>query len=300
MAPGVPRAVPHRGAVGGRFSVSSLTLTVPEPAASEPGVARLAVPLLRRARERGVTGFDLSRSANPRAAAHRLRDAFPGADPELVVFVAAQDRSTGSRAARTGPLESLAALRRELGPHQRTVVLTGTETAPDDDRDLLRLRADGEILDLVRPLEPGSRGEDLRSGELSLLRPEAAQLLDSLPAATSPFLIAFDPFGAGALDGSWLERGALDRGPRTPPAALRELEGALAPVQRLGFLTRPGRPLMRAALDFVLGWPSVLTTVVPLPLPERLDAVLAAGNGAPFSDDELRQLGVRRASAARG
>ena len=302
--------LPRRAAATGRFSVSVVSVEVPGPGLRGGTDARLEVALLRRARALGVTGFDLSRSDAPLLSARQLRDALPADDAEAVTFVGLPPPSLpapGPRGPRDrpDPVGTLDAIHDALGRERRIVVLLDPTTSPEVTEELDRRRRAGELLDLVRPLDvsaPGGIASDtgLRSTVLSLLRPEAAGVLAALPPNTPPFVLGFDPFAGGALDGSRMARAPVELGPRSAPSAVRELESSFAPVLQLGFLSRPGRPLHRAALDFVLGWPSVLTTVIPLPSPERIDAVLDVRASVPLTPSELARLGIGPSPPARG
>ena len=255
----------------------------------------------------GVTGFDLSRTANPSVAAEQLRAAIPATDREATFFVRFPSFEDDPRPS-AGPA-TVARLDRELQVWNtvlggtRSVVVILDPGLPEPIAGELAHRVDaGELRDYAHRMGVAEDVAEtaprrLRAVDLSLLHPEAAARCERL-GLHGPGVIAFDVFAGGALDGTVVRRGAWEVGPRGRPASIGELDATYAPVLRLGFLSRPGRPLARAALDFVLRWPWLLTAVVPLPPPERIDAVLGSPPGPALTDAELGRLGLGESSSS--
>jgi len=307
--------VPQRPAPGGAYRLSAVTISLAGPAAASPAVTSLAIPLLRKARALGVTSFDLSDAPFPALAEQTIARAFPEEDPDLVVIigwpalpgedgraripVGIATHSVESR--EVGPAIEESLLR--LGGRRRVVVdwnpaRTGPGGATVVPGPLERLRSDGRIVDVAVRLRPdaGVRPADvtgLCSGSLSLLD---LALVNEVRRAATPSgfaLLARDVFAGGALDGTLLGGPFSGRGPAGPPAPLAALHARLDPILRLGFLTRGrSRTLAQAALQFALHWPWVLTAVVPLPSPERLETVLRMPSGPGLNDTELAEIGV--------
>ncbi|MGP8077260.1 MAG: hypothetical protein ACLQD8_09380 [Thermoplasmata archaeon] len=304
-------SVPQRFAPGGAYSLSAVTFSIRPQDAVSVGWPSMAVPLLRRARSLGVTTFDLSEASLPALAEEILVDAFPEEDPAVVALLSSplRPREKGRRPGPSdpesadGPRPPLEGSLRRLGGRFRVVVEwdpagegAGDLLAPPES--LLRLREEGRIDDIALRLSPGTgvppgTKRALRTAPLSLLDLEVVNSVRRSGGPPAFALIARDAFAGGALDGSLLGGALSARGPTAPPPSLADLHGRLDPILRLGFLTRArSRTLARAALEFVLHWPWVLTAVVPLPPPERMGAVLEAAGGAEFTEEELRRIGV--------
>ena len=305
-----PPIVPQRSPPAGGLSVSAISLSVHARWAGGSAVPPLLEPMLRRARELGVTCFDLVDAPHPALAAEALARAFPSDDPQLVVVVpdpepdatAFRPRSPVDRRATGGaPLASVEELLERLGPHRR-VVLERTRTAhpralPPPRKATASVVGVAERIDAERwRSDPGLRG--LCSGRLSIVEPDLVEVAEGMPAVPQVALLARDVWATGALDGSLLDPTPL-AGPGAGPVDIAALEARLGPVLRLGYLTRGrSRTLAQAAIQFVLRWPWVLSAVVPLPPPERLDSVLRAASLGTFTDEDLRGLGGAFGSSA--
>ena len=124
----LPNIVPieRRALRGTARSLSALTISVDPPAVAPPAADARTVALLRRARERGVTSFDVARARFPERAETLVATAFPVPDPELSLVVGrsveslAREPAPGagptSRETLTGALDaSLEQTRRRIG-----------------------------------------------------------------------------------------------------------------------------------------------------------------------------------------
>ena len=309
-----PTAAPieRRAVPGSTTRFSSVTISVDPATASPPATQDRTVTLLRRARERGVTTFDVADVAFPAAAERLLRTAFPEPDPELGVIVGrsvetlARGGSVGPHPNEEGALAealevSLQESQRRLG-EVRVVALewsvppsvSARRGSPSASRPAWP--RDAKVLRILRSSSPTREDDEsppqLIADEFSLLDTRWARERPDLSPTTAG-LVARNPFASGRLDGS---RFAVDAGLRPAgvgPIDLRRLHEEFDPVLQLGFLTRERRrTLAQAALRFVLAWPWVTTAVVPLPTPERLGELLSFTETPELSEEELVQLGL--------
>jgi len=310
-----PPRIARRTVPGTPVTLSVVSVSLDPPAVAPPAADARSVALLRRAREVGVTTFDVARARFPARAERLIATAFPSSDPDLVVIVG---RSIESLAAERGPTDepghggslaealqsSLEQSRRRLAPVPLSVLewdmgngggTTGGDAhpwallVPDTYRPpLIRaLRVRPELSAL--PTLPDSA--QLYSGEFSLLDEGVAPLFDSGPPRPEAGLIAHNPFGDGRLDGTRFAARSVPGEPGQGPVDVRRLHAEFDPVLRLGFLTEDRRrTLAQAALHFVLRWPWVATCVIPLPAPERFDEILGYGSTPPLTDEELTRL----------
>jgi aryl-alcohol dehydrogenase-like predicted oxidoreductase len=306
-----PRPVP-----GADRSFSSITISVDPPAVAPPSADARTTALLRQARDHGVTTFDVADARFPARAERLIATAFPSQDPELAVIVGRSVESLArERTPRGDPMpaetlgaaleESLEQSRRRLAPADIAVV----EWRPDSDG------SSGDASASMEPLLAGSglkglqwaaylsspptalprsgRAPILFTGELSLLDREVVPLFDDANGATEVGLIVRNPFADGRLDGSRFAATGMLAGPRAGPVELRRFQTEFDSVLALGFLTKDRRrTLAQAALRFVLGFPWVVTSVIPLPTPERFEEILSFGASPPLSEDELAKLGL--------
>lgn len=299
---------------GTERSVSRLTLSVDPLPGRPPSLHDRSVALLRRARDLGVVTFDVVDSRSPELAERLLATAFPEPDPELGVIVGRsmeQLLSSTARAEATPPPsdpqqlleESLGLTRRRLG---HLTLLAVEWRAPRRNRDGRMTRGaplwpcDSKVGRIIHVLGGQSLPEGLpdsvvASGALSLLETDLLQDGAATHGSNSPLLVARNPFADGRLDGTRFLEATLPFGPGSAPVDLRQLHEEFDPMLRLGFLTEGRRrTLAQAALLFVLSRPRVLTTVVPLPEPERLDEVLGFAAAPPLRPDELDRLGFMK------
>ncbi|MCI4331428.1 MAG: hypothetical protein L3K19_06240 [Thermoplasmata archaeon] len=97
-------------------------------------------------------------------------------------------------------------------------------------------------------------------------------------------LLVEDPFAHGALDGGFLRGSSVSDGPSARFERWETLEQRLRPVTRLGFLTEERtRTLAEAAIQFVLGLPSVASVLVRPVEPTTVEAALSALGRPPLS-----------------
>jgi aryl-alcohol dehydrogenase-like predicted oxidoreductase len=309
-------SIERRSVPGTERFFSTVTISVDPPAVAPPSADARAVALLRRAREHGVTTFDVAAARFPERAERLIAAAFPSPDPDLEVIVGRSVESlTRERSAR-GPSEttedleaaleeSLEQSERRLAPAPASVVEWSLEAegSSGDPHGLTALPSvpsgRANLLWAVRLLSPPSalpstgRSPALFAGELSLLDREVVPRFSPADGKLEANLIARNPFSDGRLDGSRFAAAAMLAGPGAGPVDLRRLRAEFDPVLALGFLTKTRRrTLAQAALRFVLGWPWVVTSVIPLPTPERFEEILRFESSPPLSDDERAQLGL--------
>ncbi|HLM92098.1 MAG TPA: hypothetical protein VK424_08685 [Thermoplasmata archaeon] len=258
--------------------------------ASNPGT----VERLRRAREAGVTTFDVAGSTHPAHARWLLAEAFPEPDPQLVVILNATADMEEPLAPSSAPLPTTlsrtvpAEPRRSPAPFPANSTIVEVEadqarsTRRDSDsirtartegptaRRALRLAPDSERL-------PDAPGISLYSGPLSLLEFRLGQLVEGARRPAPLGFLARDPFSGGRLDGTRFSGNWLERGPAATPASLRSLAADFEPVLRLGFLTAERtRTLAQAALQYAGYRPWVMSVLAPLPSSDRLGELLSA------------------------
>jgi len=296
--------------------LSEVTISLDPPAVASPALDARVVELLRRARSRGVTTFDVADARYPARAERLIATAFPEAAADVGVVVGRSTRSlSGERTPRGDPFrsrdlesaleESLEQSRRRLAPVPITIlewtptteegrVGTGDETLPPA---RIHGRSDFEWALRLPPHSVGasesSGAPTVLSGELSLLDRELVARFEEGGTKSEKRLIARNPFSDGRLDGSRFAAATAPTSPGSGPIEIRRLEAEFAPVLALGFLTESRtRTLAQAALSYVLDWPWVATAVVPLPAPERLEEVLGFRGSPSFTDEERSRLGL--------
>lgn len=308
--------IERRPILGSKRGLSAVAIAVDPPAVAPPATDARWVALLRRARERGVTTFDVADARFPERAERMIANAFPTLDPEIGVMVGrsveslATERGEGPGSLPEGNVPSALATsldrsRQRLAPVPVSVVIweleagEGSAVAQAPTPLPRSPTGEGEFAWAVRLPErvgtlPSVEGPPVMfAGEYSLLNTHPILLFDrSRDAARSSF-IARDPFAGGRLDGSRLASMTTPGGPGEGPIDVRRLHSEFDPVLRLGFLTGGRRrTLAQAALRFVLSWPWVATTVIPLPSPERFEEILAFGSSPPLDDGEWANLGL--------
>ncbi len=304
--------VSRRLGAGGGLPFSAIGFTLGAEMVPTPDDLRSVVALLRTARARGVTTFDLPEGPAADRLERAIAAAFPADDAELVVIAQRSTPGLEREAGRSSPGpapdrslldRSVAAANRRLAP-QHLKVIDWVRTEGDDegavDRSLDDVRAERGISEVFRridagrrfPVPPGDRAGGARlSGSLSLLDRRLLRVLEPRAEDGALAFLARDPLGGGRLDGSRLAEAGLPRRPDAAPARVRELEQEFAPVLSLGYLTRDrGRTLAQASLQFVLRWPWVVSALVPLPAPERLAEILGAERSPALTDEELARI----------
>jgi aryl-alcohol dehydrogenase-like predicted oxidoreductase len=311
-----PSALLKRRALpGGHHSISVLTFSVEPPWAAPPSADDRAVLLLRKARLHGVTTFDVSRAQYAPRAERLIARAFPSDDGELSVIVGRsvehlvqEDPTRGPSSAPVSDLsgmleESLNQSRSRLAPVPISIVewdsaspaapRAAVDPAPISPPEARSGNTVWSVGLAPRASElPEVPPSTLFSGEFSLLETNPIRVFQDTTHPTGRKLLARNPFADGRLDGS---RFGATGGLATPgqaPVDVRRLHEEFDPVIRLGFLTAGRRRTMaQAALEFVLSWPWVLTTVLPMPDPERIDEILGFARRPPISSEEFSQLG---------
>ncbi len=310
----VAATISQRPIPGTDLRASAIGLSLDPRAIASPEASASLAAVLRRARERGVTLFDVPEGAGSDRAERLLAAAFPAPDPDLVVMVqrstsglASTRREEGDRTAegdRSALARSVRDSNRRLAPHRVRLV----DWVPSDDDPEARLRLELASLGTTegvsavvrrvvpravptRPLGPPDSAE-LWSGSFSVIDRRLAPWLEDRSETGSVGFFARDPLGGGRLDGSRLVEASGPRRPEVGPVRVRELEREFAPVLALGFLTEGRRrTLAQASLRFVLRWPWVTAALVPLPAPERVDEILGAESAPELDADELRRVG---------
>jgi aryl-alcohol dehydrogenase-like predicted oxidoreductase len=306
--------VSRRPVPGTTLSVSAIGLSLDPAAATTPDSGRTLAALVRAARARGVTLFDLPEGPGADRLERTIATALPRSDPDLTII--AQRSTVGIEAdprPRSPPPEpadpggwlarSIDASNRRLAPH-RIRLIDWIPTEGDDrstvDASLEGVRASHGIESVVRRISPGSGPAPgggptarvpLYSGGLSLLDTRLLRWLAPGASDGRWGFFARDPLGSGRLDGSRLVEASTPRRPDAGPVRVRELEREFAPVLSLGFLTDGRRrTLAQASLRFVLRALWVCSAIVPMPAPERLDEVLRAESVPELTDDEVERL----------
>lgn len=305
VAPISRRAIPGTGR-----SASAVGLVLESASVRNAGAVDGLVRILRNARERGVTTFELPSEPGADLLERAIAAAFPQPDPRLAIISERSSEGLSTRPAKasgdegepapTGSLRAaVEASNRRLDPQAIHLIDWVAREGDEDayESELARLRIDGVVDAVVRRVggaaTPESRASagGLWSGSLSLLDERTERRLGSITAAPGFGFFARDPFDGGRLDGRRLTDSVSPRRPDVGPVRLRELEQEFAPVLSLGFLTEGRkRTLAQAAIQYVLRRPWVCSVLVPLPAPERLAEVLAAESAPPLSDEELARL----------
>jgi aryl-alcohol dehydrogenase-like predicted oxidoreductase len=313
----LPR-IERRSIPGTSATTSLLGISLDPPLASSPAMDRGIVATLRRARERGVTTFDLVHRGSPARAQRLIAAAFPDPDPSLLFIVGRSWSTPPDRwspvgehpAASPDPVRdlerSLAEDVRRIGPHGSVLVDFDAGAAPperirDAAKALDRHRAEGRISGWSLHWLPDANGTSPEPVvthpaicvELSLLDRSALRPLVERASRGPLGVLVRNPFAGGRLDGTRFAATLGERGPSAAPLDLRSLHAEFDPVLRLGFLTRGHRrTLAQAGLLFLVRWPWVSTVLVPLPRPERWEEIFGAASARPLDPAELETLGV--------
>ena len=293
---------------------SALTILVDPPTVASPAADARTLALLRRARDLGVTSFDVAGASNPERAERILARAFPEPDPRIGAVIGRSvdslSHAMNSDDAPPTPKDLPGALAMSIGQSRRrlapvavgavewtpgaggdapTLPTLGNDTAtgsgPSEPLWILRL------LPASQSLPDLGRKVNLFSGAFSILDGNLGSWFEAAAPPSGAFLVARDPFSEGRLDGSRFAVRTGPGGPASPPVDVRRLHQEFDPVLRLGFLTAGRRrTLAQAALQFALHWSWVATVVVPLPEPERFDEIFGFGSTPALSPDELEQI----------
>jgi aryl-alcohol dehydrogenase-like predicted oxidoreductase len=305
------RAIPGTSA-----NASLLGISLDPPPVASPAVDRATVTALRRARERGVTTYDLAHRGSLVRAERLIAAAFPDPDPSLLFIVGrswslplSYRRPVGERpAAPSDPVRelegSLAEDARRIGRHGSVLVdFDSGEASPERIREaasvLDRHRTEGRIAGWSfhrrsgadHALPDATATPRALCVELSLLDRSALGPLVERASRGPLGVLVRDPFAGGRLDGSRFAATMAERGPSAAPLDVRSLHAEFDPVLRLGFLTRGHRrTLAQAGLLFLFRWPWVSTVLVPLPRPERWEEILGATSAPPLDAAELQAL----------
>jgi len=316
MVNGNPSRIDRRKLPGVDREVSILTVSIDPPMAAPASTDARTVQELRNARARGVTTFDVAAARFPARAERLIAAAFPSPDPDVTAIVGravdslAQERDRRGDSARPSDFpgaleESLEQSRRRLAPVPISVlewssppVATpgGTTEEPADFPTGSGSKGAVRALRLsprAVALPEGDSASGLFSAGFSLLEREVALLFEGANERAGARLIARDPFSDGRLDGSRFEAATALSAPGAGPVELRRLQTEFEPVLALGFLTKDRkRTLAQAALHYVLDRPWVVTTVVPLPAPERFEEILGFGASPSLSEEDRSRLGL--------
>lgn len=309
--------ISRRSVPGTSRSSSALGFRLGLPFPATPSSLEREVALLRAARQRGITTFEIGSGAGGPAAERAISRAFPQPDPELLVVVRRSLRSlTAGSASIAGaprgidlPGQLLASIEESsgrLGPQRVDLVRWSDGDAPATvagaARAALRgLREEHRILGWIEELGggpgPGSptTGAEPRSalcaGPLSLLAPGLVAPLEERARREPVGFFADDPLADGHLDGSRFRPVPVGDGPGRGPASISELERAARPVLKLAFLTAgTGRTLAQAAIEFALRWPWVTCAILPVPAPERLGEIADSERAPPLQDTEVERI----------
>ncbi len=309
--------ISRRSVAGTSRSSSALGFRLGLPFPAAPSSLEREVVLLRAARRRGISTFEIGGGAGGPAAERALSRAFPEPDPELLVIVRRSLRSlTAGGASATGaskaldlPGQLLASIEESSGrlrPHRVDLVRwsdgDASAAVAGAARTALRaLQEEGRIVGWIEELGggpgPGSLstgGEPhsaLCAGPLSLLAPGAVAPLAERARREPIGFFADDPLADGHLDGSRFRPVPVGDGPGRGPASISELEREARPVLQLAFLTAgTGRTLAQAAIEFALRWPWVTCAVLPVPAPERLGEIADSERAPPLQDAEVERI----------
>lgn len=312
--------VSRRTIPGSERSASVIGISLDASSSSSSPGERATVAVLRRARGRGVTVFDAAGARRPELAERWIAAAFPEPDPDLRVVVGLASTSQPHGPPWPSPAAgapdstfrdrlrtSLEESRRRLAPHRPSLVEVSLDVGATIGLEAAELReeavaqgldgvlvAAGTEAGRAAPGIPGP-GPELYSVEGSLLARAALERIASECHGRKAGIFVRDPFAGGRLDGQRFALGVGDRAPSSAPRDLRSLRQEFEPVLRLSFLTRNGqRTLLGASLRYLLDVPSVISVLVPVPSPERLEAVLSAERSRPLDRAEQDQLERRR------
>ena len=153
------------------------------------------------------------------------------------------------------------------------------------------IRGAGSRTVLERLPELARRGCLSLGVEANLLDHAGAWALAGRLPGPEMSLLVYDPFAAGRLDGSFLEPNAESPAPGGSAPTWEDVRARMAPVLRLGFLTRDGRrTLPDAALKFLLRPKFVGAVVVPLSGPVRQRERFDLDRVPDLTDDEIAEL----------
>jgi aryl-alcohol dehydrogenase-like predicted oxidoreductase len=313
----VPPLIGRRPIPGTSATASVLGIAVGARTTASPVVdGGMVATALRRARERGVTTFDLAHGGSLPRAQRWVAAAFPQRDPELLFIVGRswprmeelRRGIPGRTADSTGLVQELevglAEEARRLDRHGPVLVDFDAGEAPaeafqDATAVLERHRKEGLIAgwSLHRPaaLEAHVDFPDTPSAfcvELSLLHRSALSRLAERASRGTLGALVRNPFAEGRLDGTRFAATLTERGPPSAPLDVRSLHAEFDPILGLGFLTEGRRrTLAQAAVQFLTLRPWVSTVLVPLPRPERWEEILGAASAPPLDPAEMARLG---------
>ncbi len=307
----------RRALPGASWEVSEVALRIALPNGPAAPTPRSLADEIRYAHRVGVTTFDLG-GHRPGESAAALDGALEGANPEIVVLLpldADPGRATCSLRGAPPPeggtvaavTASIAPVRQRLPSRAKLVGLAGpTLAGTPRARELLNAAVADGVLDAWAADLEGPGGSPSGSpnwAAATIVAPFSLldrRIAEEMPAswAETGRVIARDPFARGRLDGRRLGASLSDRRPDVGPTAFRTLQGELAPILDLAYLTSDRRrSLPEAALEYVLAFPWVATTVLDPPIPRGVLERRSRGDGTPFSATERRRLGLPAAGS---
>lgn len=309
--------VSRRPVAGTARDSSVLGLYLGGPLGPGPSGLEQMVALLRAARRRGISSYDLGSGPAAAAAERAISRAFPESDREILVLGRRSLHSLSGES-RSGPgasnprelgerlRESILESSTRLRPHRVDLVRWSDAGAPRETSELARstlreLVADRVILGWVEeldgamlpagPLDGKAAATPLVAGRLSLLETRLVPILEERSHREPVGFFADDPLAGGRLDGSRFRPDPLGAGPGVAPVRLSELERDARPVLSRAFLTAgTGRTLAQAAVQFATRWPWVTAALLPLPSPERLEELVGSGSVPPLDDTEVERI----------
>ncbi len=309
--------VGRRPVAGTARDSSVLGLYLGGPLGPGPSGLDQMVGLLRAARRRGISSFDLGSGPAAAAAERAISRAFPESDREILVLGRRSLHSLSGES-RSGPggsnprelagrlRDSILESSTRLRPHRVDLVRWSDAGAPRETSELARsalreLAADRVISGWVEELDGATRSSGsidgeaattpLVAGRLSLLETRLVPLMEERSHRAPVGFFADDPLAGGRLDGSRFRPDPLGAGPGVAPVRLSELEREARPVLSLAFLTTgTDRTLAQAAVQFATRWPWVAAVLLPLPSPERLAELVGSGSVSPLDDAEVERI----------
>ncbi|HET9888068.1 MAG TPA: aldo/keto reductase [bacterium] len=145
----------------------------------------------------------------------------------------------------------------------------------------------------LRILESGR--VDVLQASFNLLQQAASAELFETCRKKKVGIISSIPFAYGFLSGRYTRNTVFSKDDWRSRLTREEVAARVSRVEELRFLTADGtRPLIHAALQFVLGHPQISTTIPGFRSVEQVNGILEALDAEPLSDIEVaraRELG---------